>query len=108
MVTRTDVECEPVALARHGYVLPGSEPAVEQHRRQPVAHLPLDRPAQRPGTARASSVLPTPVGPKNRKLPMGRFGSPSAIASPWRFRPKCTHLTIKIELVFAFYVVIAT
>ena len=28
-------------------------------------------------SARASSVLPTPVGPRNRKLPMGRFGSPS-------------------------------
>ena len=27
--------------------------------------------------ARASSVLPTPVGPRNRKLPIGRSGSPS-------------------------------
>src|SRR5215218_9472690 len=26
---------------------------------------------------RASSVFPTPVGPRNRKLPMGRFGSES-------------------------------
>ena len=26
-------------------------------------------------SARASSVLPTPVGPRNRKLPSGRFGS---------------------------------
>ena len=26
-------------------------------------------------SARASSVLPTPVGPRNRKLPIGRFGS---------------------------------
>src|SRR3954466_10253818 len=26
---------------------------------------------------RASSVLPTPVGPRNRKLPTGRSGSPS-------------------------------
>ena len=26
-------------------------------------------------SARASSVLPTPVGPRNMKLPMGRFGS---------------------------------
>ena len=25
----------------------------------------------------ASSVLPTPVGPRNKKLPMGRFGSDS-------------------------------
>ena len=25
-------------------------------------------------SARASSVLPTPVGPRNRKLPTGRFG----------------------------------
>src|ERR671917_429615 len=28
-------------------------------------------------SVRASSVLPTPVGPRNRKLPMGRFGSES-------------------------------
>ncbi len=28
-------------------------------------------------SALASSVLPTPVGPRNRKLPIGRFGSPS-------------------------------
>src|SRR3954469_9099335 len=28
-------------------------------------------------SARASSVLPTPVGPRNRKLPIGRSGSPS-------------------------------
>ena len=28
-------------------------------------------------SARASSVLPTPVGPRKRKLPTGRFGSPS-------------------------------
>src|SRR4029077_14330875 len=28
-------------------------------------------------SARASSVLPTPVGPRNRKLPTGRSGSPS-------------------------------
>ena len=27
-------------------------------------------------SARASSVLPTPVGPRKRKLPIGRFGSP--------------------------------
>ena len=27
-------------------------------------------------SARASSVLPTPVGPRNRKLPIGRSGSP--------------------------------
>src|SRR5438270_270851 len=27
-------------------------------------------------SARASSVLPTPVGPRKRKLPMGRFSSP--------------------------------
>src|SRR5437667_160835 len=26
-------------------------------------------------SARASSVLPTPVGPMNRKVPIGRFGS---------------------------------
>src|ERR1700723_1486395 len=26
-------------------------------------------------SARASSVFPTPVGPRNRKLPIGRFGS---------------------------------
>src|ERR1051325_8187747 len=26
-------------------------------------------------SARASSVLPTPVGPRNRKLPIGRFRS---------------------------------
>ena len=28
-------------------------------------------------SVRASSVLPTPVGPRKRKLPIGRFGSPS-------------------------------
>ena len=28
-------------------------------------------------SARASSVLPTPVGPRNRKLPIGRSGSES-------------------------------
>src|SRR4051795_9881054 len=28
-------------------------------------------------SARASSVLPTPVGPRNRNEPTGRFGSPS-------------------------------
>ncbi len=33
-------------------------------------------------SARASSVLPTPVGPRNRKLPSGRFGS----CSPARAR----------------------
>src|SRR5207248_1479153 len=30
-------------------------------------------------SARASSVLPTPVGPAKRKLPMGRFGSCSQL-----------------------------
>ena len=32
-------------------------------------------------SALASSVLPTPVGPRNRKEPMGRFGSLDARAA---------------------------
>ena len=36
--------------------------------------------------ARANSVLPTPVGPKNRKEPMGRFGF---------FRPDCALRTAR-------------
>src|SRR3954454_18226975 len=30
----------------------------------------------------ASSVLPTPVGPRNRKLPVGRFGAEMAAPQP--------------------------
>src|SRR3990167_6923084 len=30
---------------------------------------------KKPASALHSSVLPTPVGPRNRKLPVGRFGS---------------------------------
>jgi hypothetical protein len=45
-----DAEVELVAVGRHGDVLAGPEPAVEQHRGQPVVDLPLNRAAQRPGT----------------------------------------------------------
>ena len=40
-------------------------------------------------SALASSVLPTPVGPRNRKQPMGRFGSlkPGARRVGWRRPP---------------------
>src|SRR5215510_5579766 len=33
-------------------------------------------------SARASSVLPTPVGPRNMKLPSGRFGSCKPARAP--------------------------
>ena len=36
----------------------------------------LSSPNRYSASARASSVLPTPVGPRKRKLPIGRFGSP--------------------------------
>src|SRR3954463_14626072 len=47
----------------------------------------LSSPNMTSASARASSVLPTPVGPRKRKLPTGRFGSPRPgpeprIASP--------------------------
>jgi hypothetical protein len=35
-------------------------------------------------SARASSVLPTPVGPRNRNEPTGRCGSPSPARAPHR------------------------
>src|SRR3982074_444855 len=36
--------------------------------------------------ARASSVLPTPVGPTNRKVPIGRLGAWSPARAPHRVR----------------------
>ena len=61
----------------------------------------LSAPNRASVSARASSVLPTPVGPRNRKLPTGRFGSPSpardrrtasataATASSWPMTRSC-------------------
>ena len=54
-------------------------------------------------SARANSVFPTPVGPRNRKLPIGRFGSfkperaritASATASPLRPAQSPAHATL--------------
>jgi hypothetical protein len=44
---------------------------------------------RKPASALHSSVLPTPVGPRNRKEPVGRFGSlrPSANGG-WRWPPR--------------------
>jgi hypothetical protein len=39
---------------------------------------------RKPASALVSSVLPTPVGPRNRKLPSGRFGSCSPAGAAHR------------------------
>ena len=60
-------------------------------------------------SAFASSVLPTPVGPRKRKLPIGRFGSESparerrsaletaSIASSWPITRSCRRSSIWIS-----------
>ena len=57
-------------------------------------------------SARASSVLPTPVGPRKMNDPIGRFGSPiplrerriasatAATASSWLIRRRCSAASI--------------
>ena len=64
-------------------------------------HHPVRSPNSDSASALASSVLPTPVGPRNRKLPTGRSGSPSparvrrtasataATASSWPITRSC-------------------
>src|SRR5580704_13618096 len=51
-------EREFVTLAGDGHVLAGMQPAVEQHRRQLVVDLALDRAAQRPGAELGLEAAP--------------------------------------------------
>ena len=67
-------------------------------------------PNRKLASARASSVLPTPVGPRNTKLPTGRFGffSPARerriareiaeMAFSWLITRRCSSVSMRSSL----------
>ncbi|MNV60725.1 hypothetical protein D3C71_1532000 [compost metagenome] len=75
---------------------------------------------RKPASALHSSVLPTPVGPRNRKEPVGRFGSDrpererrmafatAAIASSWPTTRSCSLSSIFSSLSFSPCIILAT